>query len=134
MNVDKVFSEVAEHADRIANDGEHSPAMDIGDVWPQGDIGLLRLASVPNGATKAKAPSNQLAPGSTQGSRHCIAALSGVTIYQIPNATVLDGPIIDAPKGCRIDHPEHGDVILPAGVYGVVYQRAFAEELRRVAD
>jgi hypothetical protein len=55
-------------------------------------------------------------------------------MYRVSNPGPLDGPIIDAPDGCAIDHPEHGDAVLPAGVYAITYQRAYAQELRRVQD
>lgn len=48
--------------------------------------------------------------------------------------TLLEGPIIEAPAGCVIAHPEHGDHIYPPGVFQVTFQRAYATELRRIAD
>jgi hypothetical protein len=79
-------------------------------------------------------PSLQLAPGTSRGSRHCLESLDGITFYRLERATPLDGPVLDAPRGLRVNHPEHGDVTLRPGVYAVVYQRAFAEEIRRVED
>jgi hypothetical protein len=79
-------------------------------------------------------PSLQLAPGTSQGSRHCLESLEGITVFRLADQTPLDGPILEAPSGLRVNHPEHGDVTLRPGVYAVVYQRAFAEELRRVED
>lgn len=131
----KAFEEVREHAESIKNDEAHAiPSMDVGDMWAQGDVGFLRLAKLPAGVTKIAKPSAQLAPGTTQGSRHCLTTLDGVTLYRLANPTPLDGPVIDAPNGCEVDHPEHGNVTLPPGVYGVTFQRAYAAELRRVQD
>jgi hypothetical protein len=135
MTAIKEFEAVKFHAESIRNDGEHRvEVMDPGDCWAQGDIGILMIQAVPAGAKVSKSPSAQLAPGNTQGSRHVLESMEGLTLYEIDNATPLDGPVIDAPSGCRVNHPEHGDVTLPTGVYAIVYQRAFAEELRRIQD
>lgn len=104
------------------------------DYVRQGDIYLHKLPALPMGVKRASKPSAQVAPGSTQGSRHCIGDLSKVTIYEMPNANALQGPIIEAPQGFTMEHPEHGHQQLEAGVYAVTFQRAFAETLRRVAD
>ena len=131
----KAFGEIARHAEKIKND-EHQTAgeMSVGDAWAQGDIALVRLEAVPNNAVRVKSPSPQLAPGNTQGSRHVLESLTGVTVYTLADPTALDGPILDCPKGCTVTHPEHGWVTLRPGVYGVVYQRQLADDLRRVAD
>lgn len=131
----KAFSSIRKHAEKIKND-EHQMAgeMSVGDTWSQGDIGIVCLGSLPKGCVKIERPVAQLAPGTTQGSRHCLESLVGITLYAMPDATVLDGPIIDAPSDFRVNHPEHGDVSFRPGVYGVIYQRSLAEELRRVQD
>lgn len=98
----------------------------------QGDIYITRLDELPQGLTPAT--TNQLAPGTTQGSRHVVRHQDGVTVYS-RGGDALTGPVIDAPQGCYIEHPEHGHIdIRCGGVYSVTYQRAYAEELRRVAD
>lgn len=107
--------------------------MVVGDYHRQGDIYLTRLKAVPGGAEKIT-PAAQLAPGTTQGSRHIIASLNGVTMFRLKNPSPLDGPILKSDKPVTVEHPEHGHVTLPAGVYGVTYQRQYAEELKRVAD
>lgn len=134
MQATEAFASVASHTESIRNDGPHSVrVMDPGDLWAQGDVGLLMLAGVPRWAKGIPTPT-QLAPGDTQGSRHCLADTGGVTAYSVRDATPLDGPVLDAPRGMTVTHPEHGDVTLPPGVYAVVYQRAFADELRRIED
>lgn len=138
--VESAYQRVADHADTIQNDAGHNMAgMEVGDCWRQGDVQIRRLPN--NWVTRhhaivvAAKPSIQLAPGSTQGSRHCLDSLDGVHFLRLANGTPLDGPILalDAPRS--ITHPEHGDCEkLPPGCYGITYQRAFAEELRRVED
>lgn len=117
-----------------------------GDVVRQGDIYLVCLEMAPPG-TPAK--SQQLAPGETQGSRHIatgdcrIVNANRVTVANTINRLVkgaaipeqLVGPVIECRGDTTITHPEHGHRILPAGsVWASVYQRAHAEEIRRVQD
>lgn len=104
------------------------------DFVRQGDVYLFNLPGVPINAKKVARPVPQIAPGTTQGSRHVIADISTVTLYEMPNANALQGPIVDAPNGFTLEHPEHGHQTLPAGIYAITFQRAFADTLRRVAD
>jgi hypothetical protein len=135
LTAEKEFTRIQRHAENIRNDEPHAvETASAGDMWAQGDIGLVCLASVPKGATLVANPSAKLAPGTTQGSRHILSDMTSVRLHRLKDATPLDGPVIDAPRGCTVTHPEHGDVSLPPGVYGVIYQRAFADELRRVQD
>lgn len=135
------FDQVVSHAESICNDGDHDLAtMDIGDEWRQGDVAIIRVDDgfvSANGLDlgREKAPSPQLAPGTTQGSRHTLESLRGVTAYRLKNATPLDGPILVLAEPRAIIHPEHGDCRnLPAGCYVIQYARAFATELRAVQD
>lgn len=130
-----VFSEVAEQAEKIRNDAEQAFGfVDPGDEIRQGDLYITALSKLPAHVTKIDKPQAQLAPGNTQGSRHTIRDMKGVTLYRVKDAGPLDGPIIVADEEIAIDHPEHANMVLPAGCYAVTYQRAFAEELRRVQD
>lgn len=132
---EEVFTGVQSRAEEIANDAERViEVMDVGDEVRQGDVYLTMIGKVPAGAVLVKSPGVQLAPGTTQGSRHCLRSLDRVRLWEVKDAGPLDGPIIEVSVGCVIDHPEHGNRSLPAGVYAVTYQRAFAAELRRVAD
>lgn len=108
----------------------------VGDTVRQGDVYITLLKSVPCGSTIIDKPSRQLAPGTTQGSRHCIKSLRGVTLYSISNATVYDGPVISSAKAITITHPEHGNWLLPPGCYAISYQRTEDSEgrQRRVQD
>lgn len=135
LTAEKELTRIQRHAEKIRNDEPHVIATaSTGDMWPQGDVGLICLDGLPSGCTIEKNPSAQLAPGTTQGSRHCITDLASVRLYRLADPTPLDGPIIEAPSGVTVDHPEHGAITLPAGVYGCIYQRAYADELRRVQD
>lgn len=114
--------------------------MEVGDEHRQGDLRIIRLADGfaskhPRELSKLDRPVPQLAPGTTQGSRHMLESTKGITMYRMNNGTALDGPVIEADRPLSILHPEHGDAVnIPAGCYAFPGQRAFAEELRRVAD
>lgn len=106
------------------------------DYVRQGDVYFWSLDKVPSGCRAMEKPDWQLAPGTTQGSRHIVAPAdrANVTVLLLPHPNPLQGPVLDAPHGVTIEHPEHGHVRLGSGVYLVTYQRAYAEELRRVQD
>jgi len=77
--------------------------------------------------------SRQVALGDTTGSRH-IAEGDDVTVFHSkklpdwirPAAGVPEdryrGPVVRAPKGFRLTHPEHAHHDFPAGTYFVSYQ------------
>ena len=114
--------------------------MEVGDEWRQGDLRVIRLDDdwVEHNADAVDdwhCEDTQLVPGVTQGSRHCLDSLEGVTFYRLKRSTPLDGPVVRTAEPRTITHPEHGDCTeLPPGTYAFPGQRAFADELRRVID
>ena len=129
---------VQDTAERIKSDDlQYFPeAASVGDGIRQGDIYITLLKSVPHGSAIVKEPSMQLAPGTTQGSRHCLSSLDGVTVYRLKDPTPYDGPVLKVTEPVIVDHPEHGAWQLPCGVYGISYQRTEDSEgrIRRVQD
>lgn len=135
MTAAKSFSIVKRHAESIKNDEPQRVAdWSVNDAWPQGDVLLVCLDKIPSGVVEMAKPEIQLAPGTTQGSRHCLDSLQGIRMFRVANPTPLDGPVIVSDREFTVEHPEHGNITLPAGIVGVVYQRAFADELRRTQD
>lgn len=138
--VEKTIQSLSNYAESIRNTDAHDlSGMEIGDEWRQGDVSIKRRADdfiKSNAGSLISTPTRlQLAPGETQGSRHCLDSLAGVEAFVLADATPLDGPILRFGEPRSILHPEHGDLMnLPPGVYGVTYQRARSEELARVAD
>lgn len=150
MTANAALTRVQKAAEAIRNDetqtvGTVSP----GDVIRQGDLYLVALGSefVLAGPT---IDDRQLAPGTTQGSRHTINGPATIVrsdrasvvreINRLVNGAAVEselvGPVLrtDGPC-CTLAHPEHGDFVLPAGeVFAVVYQRAFADVVRRQLD
>lgn len=134
----------------INNEPKLHATFEIGDVSHQGDIIIVRIASLPKSA-KTRA-NRQLAEGNTQGSRHIMTrgdvydadAIEVVTL--IKSATKCDvgleyiGPIFVSPADPTandLDHPEHGPQGFPAGsICAIVYQRNMDAEEReqRVRD
>lgn len=108
--------------------------MKNGEAVRQGDIYVTRLARIPAKKGRRLA-SRQLAPGNSQGSRHCAEGEEVALFAPAAGATDLTGPLIVAKKGFRITHPEHAHFEMPAGIYQVTYQRDFSREgLFRVED
>jgi len=132
----KAFQSVKESAENIrCGEPQRFPeAASFGEFFRQGDIYVTLLESVPCGFTKVRVQDSQLAPGTTKGSRHILDSLDGVVVYELLSGDALIGPVIEIVDERVVTHPEHGDLVCPPGVYGITYQRAFAEELRRVVD
>lgn len=114
--------------------------MEIGEEHRQGDLRIIRLeddfTEAHSGRLKqVENPPLQLAPGTTQGSRHELLSLEGITSFRLIGETELDGPVIKSDLPFSIVHPEHGDAInIPPGCYAFPGQRAFAETLQRTQD
>ncbi len=135
MTATNVLKEVQSTAEKIRNDAtQHFPeAASVGDCVRQGDIYITLIQSVPDDAKPIKC-AGQLAPGNTKGSRHCLDSSAGVKMYELAHARPLDGPVLELSQVRTVTHPEHGDWVLPCGVYQIEYQRDLADEERRVAD
>lgn len=132
----QALEQIKQHAIEYADDRTRYITPVIGQYIPQGDINLLVISEVPSIAVSAP-PNCQLAPGTSRGSRHCIAGsdMGKVEFFALPNPNPLEGPILKFNGEVRIQHPEHGDHIYPAGtILAVGYQRRYAEELRRIQD
>lgn len=146
-NVARQIAAIAKSAEKMdAAKPAKIEAPSPGDVVRQGDLYLVCLESLPAG-TKTQ---RQLAPGNTQGSRHVAEGECVVYSPAEPQAVTrliaalcrgaeippqLVGPLVECHGETTISHPEHGHRILPAGsTWGVVFQRAFAEEVRRAQD
>lgn len=143
MNKEVVMdvSQMQKHAEELRNTDPHNAeTMEVGDEWRQGDLRIVRLPDdyidthmsdlVPT------EPNAKLVSGTSTGSNHILSSVEGATFYRLKNGNALDGPLVKLDKaGNGVLHPSHGDLInLPAGCWAFTGQRAFAEELRRVAD
>jgi hypothetical protein len=141
----------ASAADKRTSAFQKAGTVSPGDVIRQGDLYLVCLGDkMPKFRDKPEVlKDQQLAPGTSQGSRHVAV---GAVHYKVNTDALADlmnkatggktefpgglcGGMIKAGKECVIEHPEHGHIGLPEGDYwGIGYQRQYAEELRRVQD
>jgi hypothetical protein len=108
--------------------------IEVGQAIRQGDIYVTRVADkrIAHGGETAE---RQLAPGTSRGSRHCVAG--AVSVYRpVPGDGQLAGPLIVALERFKVTHPEHAHFSLPPGTYRVTYQRDFnrEREVVRVSD
>lgn len=145
----KEMKSLQSDAEKIRNDETATVGtMSVGDVVRQGDIYVVCIERLP--AKKTPTKNRQLAPGTSQGSRHCVAG--DVSVYEGDKEQVADlirkaiapksielhealiGPVFESKEQIEIDHPEHGNRIVPAGCYAVVYQRLHGEEVKRQQD
>lgn len=137
---------IKRHAKRIADGHERvkpgqpvrfTEAATANDTIRQGDLYLTIVGKVPSGYAKINAPNaanKQLVPGSTQGAKHCLDSLVGVTLYRPKkwSAESLEGPCLVLAKERKVLHPTHGAVTIPAGFTVLCrYQREFDSEQRR---
>lgn len=137
IKINTAVERVSTEATRRAKpDAVLHATMNVGDYHRQGDVYIQCIAAPPRNGLKEIGLRVQVAPGSTQGSRHCIsgATIRHLRMYEKSGATPLDGPVLECFKPITIEHPEHGHVTIPAGWYAIAYQRQHAEELRRVLD
>ncbi len=131
MQATDVYEAVAGKAEEIRNDElQVAGTMSVGDEIRQGDIYIQCIEKMPDGYVIGG--SRQLAPGTTQGSRHIVEG--DVEIRRYKGGDALQGPYLRAKEAFTVTHPEHGDWRLPAGLYSVTYQRKHADELRRIED
>jgi len=96
---------------------------------------LRGAVTVRRGDATQEIQDRQLAPGTTQGSRHIVEG-DGVRLYRDPSQRhPLIGPVLVVERRCTVTHPEHAHISLPPGEYQVTYQLdAMQEELARVRD
>jgi hypothetical protein len=96
--------------------------MKPGQIHWQGDVGILALKKLPKGLLPM-APIAKLAPGSSRGSRHIVHERVVYRMYRKEIREVTDGPFVVSETEFRVDHPDHGTVVVPPGVYQIRYQR-----------
>ncbi len=105
-----------------------------GERGRQGDVYIKKLAELPKNLKRTERPQAQVTVGTSKGQRHVLDSLEGITFYELPNPTVLEGPILHVTQERVLTHPEHSHVVLTPGVYQITYQRAKGQTLRRSVD
>lgn len=101
----------------------------------QGDVDFVKLPHIPPTAIECDSVI-QLAPGTSKGSRHCIRLIDipNIRFWKLRNPNQLQGHILECLKPIVVEHPEHGNQELEAGIWFVKFQRQHAIELKRIQD
>lgn len=130
------FERLSKHAEEFSDTENHViETCSVNDAWCQGDVAVVYLGTKKPKDLEVDKPVRQLAPGTTRGSRHMLENLEECTFFKHKQSNPLLGPVILAPNGIEVSHPEHGNItIKESGYYEIRYQRDYAEELRRVQD
>jgi len=107
-------------------------------AW-QGDVAFQNIGDVPKDAKLQRNRTvRQVVEGTTRGARHCVTieSFKGVMWYTPAKSDVLTGDIMQSDSTIEIEHPEHGNIVLPPGAYQIRYQRAYSplEEMKRQRD
>lgn len=91
-----------------------------------GDVLLVPTGVIPLAAADAKPARAILAHGEFTGHAHRVVG-AGLT---------FDGDTLTVPRQARLDHEEHGLIVLEPNTYNVVRQREYVEPrvTRRVRD
>jgi hypothetical protein len=145
----EVIGRLSKHVDQI-NAGEiegvcpgqptsFTAACTAGDAIAQGDLNLvITSGKIPEDYVKVEftgqatdAQHLQLVPGNTQGAKHCLDSLDGVTMWRPAKWDMesLVGPILKLTKDRTVLHPTHGAVTMLAGTtVHCRYQREWEKE------
>jgi hypothetical protein len=102
-------------------------------MWRQGDVLIERVESIPPSARRLKRP--VLASGDSTGQRHQIKDRRAARLLSSGEGTATELFLEVTAEEAGVVHPEHGEIILPRGIYRVWRQREFdGTGSRRVAD
>jgi len=116
-----------------------SDAASTNDGYPQGDLSIILVESIPDGYHRIEKPTDkdrQLVPGNTEGSRHCLDSLDGVELFRHAEWNQdydgLMGPALKLAKERTIEHPKHGNITIPAGrIVLTTYQPDYDADTRK---
>lgn len=131
-DIKTIGKRLREAAEKTTHRHATAPEMRVGQMYAQGDIGVLAIRDLPENAAKIDRPANgQVAPGTTQGSRHCIDESDAVCYYRFPGDDLSD-LCVESTEAWTLRHPEHGHVTFGPGRYQLVHQQN--EQRERVMD
>ena len=100
----------------------------------QGDLLLVRIRSIPEGARRVKRHDGRIvvAAGEATGHAHQIAATDADLLESSPEERYLR--VLDE-GGVELTHEEHAAILVPPGDYRVVRQREYVpRSTRHVVD
>lgn len=125
MTATEAIQRVNEACESPLGDVRFVETISQGQFFRQGDIYLVYQGQEKPNSKSQKG--GQLAPGTTQGSRHTVGEWVEVyprnpEVKTTDKGTLVLGPTIFCPERFTVEHPEHADGSLPAGCYDVFYQ------------
>jgi len=130
----EVYKKVKETAETHKNDSvQDCTKMKVNQIARQGDLYIQKTGNV-TGLKEKTVTTNQLVPGQTMGSRHCLDSLQGIKFYTSSRSSALMGDTLEATRAFQVNHPEHGDIKFSAGCYRIGYQKDHAAEEKRRLD
>lgn len=98
-------------------------------IW-QGDLAIVISKNKEAGFIRLDNPTAQLVPGNNIGAKHCMDT-TNVVMY-VPSdwsEESLIGPWVKPNVELKIEHPVHGDVVIPAGMsFQCYYQKEWSKE------
>jgi hypothetical protein len=99
-------------------------------LYRQGDVGLLRIDGLPEGARlETVSDTLVLALGEATGHSHRLCA-DGATLYKVDETDFFE-----IKQRGELVHEEHDAIALDPGFYKVIRQREYTpEQIRRVVD
>lgn len=135
IDLESSLQQIKEAAANPLGETRVVPEIEVGQFARQGDIYIVRMDKPPTGLQATK--NRQLAPGTTQGSRHTVDESVEVLVRETPlerratdRGLGFEGPVLVSKDRFTVSHPEHADISLPGGCYEVVYQSDFASQQR----
>lgn len=133
MDATQVHAEIESKAKKEAvTETRDCTAMSVGQVVRQGDIYIHRVEA--DHAHGLALKTNQLVPGTSQGSRHVAvggSAYEGTTLPTWCSEDTILGPCVDGPF--TVTHPEHAHCTFGPGRFQITHQMD-ARTLERVQD
>lgn len=100
------------------------------EFYRQGDVGLVKVSQLPNGARAVEARDIILAYGEVTGHSHAIRETNKARLWDAGAERFLQ-----VLEKTALEHEEHAPIDLDPGIYRVVIQREYAPQaIRRVQD
>jgi hypothetical protein len=127
--------EIRAHAIEHTAEARFARTIKPGQFASQGDVDLVCIGDADFEKLRVKQVMAsggvvQLAPGTSQGSRHTVRLSESVQVWSRTDPGTFDGPLIRATERFVVEHPEHADWSLPGGCYRIDYQEDRASRSR----
>lgn len=139
MTIQKIYKNIDLYAQSPLGEMRVVDSCPVGKGGRQGDVYIVAIADFDRANSKL-VPERQLAPGTSNGSRHTVS--DSVKVWKPANFNICEntalgfkmiGYVIEADTRWTLMHPEHPDASMPEGVYQICYQ-VDPSTMQRVLD